>query len=72
MTSSDDGYAREGKHSKMPDSMAYHMETVPLDMDDPHRAALEDNPEHAEKISLQTALAVLVRLDACCDPACGS
>ena len=26
--------------------------TVPLDLDDPHRAALEDNPERADKLSL--------------------
>ena len=35
--------------------------TVPLDLDDPHRAALEDNPEHAEKLTLSTVLAVMVR-----------
>ncbi len=36
--------------------------TVPLDLDDPHRAALEDNPEHAEKLTLSTVLAVMVRV----------
>ena len=34
---------------------------MPLDFDDPHRAALEDNPERAQKLTLSTALAVLVR-----------
>ncbi|KIW15109.1 hypothetical protein PV08_07896 [Exophiala spinifera] len=32
---------------------------VPLDLDDPHRAALEDNPEHAEKLTWTTLLAVI-------------
>lgn len=39
----------------------YIEEDMPLDFDDPHRAALEDNPEQAEKLTLSTALAVLVR-----------
>jgi hypothetical protein len=34
---------------------------VPVDLDDPHRAALEDNPEHAEKLSVRLVLAVIVR-----------
>ena len=35
---------------------------VPLDLDDPHRAALEDNPEHAEKLTWTTLLAIIVSL----------
>ncbi|KAJ9604531.1 hypothetical protein H2200_010644 [Cladophialophora chaetospira] len=31
---------------------------IPLDLDDPHKAALEDNPAHAETISLTTFLAI--------------
>jgi len=38
-----------------------HVDDVPLDFIDPHRAALENNPEHAEKLSLSTILAVVVR-----------
>lgn len=34
---------------------------VPLDFEDPHRAALEDNPQHAEKLTTKTLLAVFVR-----------
>jgi MFS family permease len=30
-----------------------------LGYDDPHRAALEDNPEHAEKLTLSVALSAL-------------
>jgi len=41
---------------------AHHAEFIddspPLDLDDPHRAALENNPEHAEKLTLQVGLAV--------------
>lgn len=37
-----------------------HVEDVPLDFVDPHRAALENNPEHSEKLSLSTILAVVV------------
>lgn len=33
---------------------------IPLDLDDPHRAALEDNPEKAETLTWTTLLAVLV------------
>ncbi len=33
---------------------------VPLDLDDPHKAALEDNPEKAETLTLRTLLAILV------------
>lgn len=32
---------------------------VPLGFEDPHRAALEDNPEHAEKLSLSVILSAL-------------
>jgi hypothetical protein len=35
---------------------------IPLDLDDPHRAALEDNPEHADKLTWTTLLAVIVSL----------
>lgn len=44
-------------------STARHLQSdydIPTDLDDPHRAALEENPEHAEKLSLNTILAVLV------------
>jgi len=33
---------------------------IPLDFEDPHRAALEDNPEKAETLTWRTLLAVLV------------
>lgn len=36
-------------------------ESIPLDFNDPHRAALEENPEYAEKLTPSTALAVVVR-----------
>lgn len=53
-----------GSHSKS--SHATHLEHIecsehiPLDLIDPHRAALEDNPEKAERPSLSTCLAVIV------------
>ncbi|KAF2454145.1 fungal trichothecene efflux pump [Lineolata rhizophorae] len=34
-------------------------DAAPLDIDDPHRAALEDNPEHPEKLTTSTILAVV-------------
>ena len=34
---------------------------IPLDLHDPHRAALEDNPEHAGRPPVKTMLAVVVR-----------
>ena len=37
------------------------MHEAPLDLDDPHRAALEDNPARAERPSFKTILAVVVR-----------
>lgn len=43
---------------------ALHLENydnVPVDFEDPHRAALEDNPQHAEKLTTKTLLAVFVR-----------
>lgn len=40
---------------------AAHRDHVPLDLDDPHRAALEDNPSHAGRPSWRTLLAVMVR-----------
>lgn len=40
-----------------------HVEDVPLDFIDPHRAALEMNPEHSEKLSWSTILAVIVCVD---------
>lgn len=44
-----------------PSSVAVHLERaeVSLTDEDPHRAALEDNPEHAE-LSWSAACAVLV------------
>jgi len=35
-------------------------DTIPLDLDDPHRAAIEDNPEEAKKLTPSTVLAVAV------------
>jgi hypothetical protein len=35
-------------------------EAIPVDLVDPHRAALEYNPDHAETPSLSTILAVIV------------
>jgi hypothetical protein len=37
-----------------------HMASIPIDLDDPHRGALEDNPERAEKLSWRLVLAVMV------------
>ncbi len=42
---------------------AEHVDHVPLDFEDPHRAALEDNPENAERPPLRTLLAVMVSYD---------
>ena len=42
--------------------MAGQHEYVPLDIDDPHRAALEDNPEHAERPTFNTLAAVVVSI----------
>lgn len=40
---------------------AMHLEHhIPLDLDDPHRAALEDNPDKAERLTWTTLLAVIV------------
>lgn len=38
-----------------------HMEEAPVDLDDAHRAALENNPDTVETPSLSTILAVMVR-----------
>jgi len=45
-----------------PESYVKHTDysSPPINLDDPHRAALENAPEHAEKPSLQTILAVIV------------
>ncbi|KIW90309.1 uncharacterized protein Z519_08953 [Cladophialophora bantiana CBS 173.52] len=49
-----------------------HVEDVPLDFIDPHRAALENNPEHAEKLSLSTILAVVsLAMSYICPISCG-
>lgn len=37
-----------------------HVEDVPVDLVDPHRAALDHNPDRAERPSLSTILAVVV------------
>lgn len=37
-----------------------HRTSIPVDLDDPHRGALEDNPDHAEKLSWRLILAVVV------------
>ncbi|KAH8819128.1 fungal trichothecene efflux pump-domain-containing protein [Xylogone sp. PMI_703] len=46
---------------KEPDVAAPQVEhrEVPLGYEDPHRAALEDNPEHAEKLTLSVILSAL-------------
>ena len=46
---------------------------IPLDLDDPHKAALEDNPEKAETITLTTFLAIAVcdENKSCIDVQCG-
>jgi hypothetical protein len=33
---------------------------IPLDLDDPHKAALEENPERAETLTWRTVCAILV------------
>lgn len=38
----------------------FNSNEIPLDLDDPHRAAIEDNPERAEKLTWTTLLAVIV------------
>jgi hypothetical protein len=46
-----------------PSPQIHHVETygqVPLDLDDPHRAALENNPEHSAKLSFKSLMAVNV------------
>jgi len=35
-------------------------DAIPLDLDDPHRAAIEDNPDEAKKLTPSTVLAVAV------------
>ncbi len=51
-------------HNKGPESSHYHhhAEDIPVDLVDPHRAALDLNPDHAEVPSLSTMLAVVVSL----------
>ncbi|KAK5222205.1 hypothetical protein LTR72_006462 [Exophiala xenobiotica] len=47
-------------------------EAIPVDLVDPHRAALEYNPEHAETPSLSTILAVIsLALSYICPISCG-
>ncbi|KAJ9643789.1 hypothetical protein H2204_001934 [Knufia peltigerae] len=38
----------------------FNSNEIPLDLDDPHRAAIEDNPERAEKLTWTTLLAVII------------
>ncbi|KAK5382343.1 hypothetical protein LTR20_006024 [Exophiala xenobiotica] len=48
------------------------MVEIPLDLDDPHRAALEDNPERAEKLTWTTLLAVIsLSFSYVCPISCG-
>lgn len=59
-----------GKRAEMspnnPDMNIDHIEdakqivSIPIDFDDPHRAALEDDPQEAEKLSWRLILAVIV------------
>ena len=39
-----------------------HIEDVPLDLVNPHKAALEENPDTAELPSFSTCLAIVVSL----------
>ena len=39
-----------------------HVEDVPLDLVNPHKAALEENPDKAELPSFSTCLAIVVSL----------
>ncbi|SMQ51128.1 unnamed protein product [Zymoseptoria tritici ST99CH_3D7] len=46
--------------------------SIPIDLDDPHRGALEDNPEHAERLSGRLVLAVIsLCLSYVCPISCG-
>ncbi|KAE8447884.1 hypothetical protein EG329_010113 [Mollisiaceae sp. DMI_Dod_QoI] len=49
------------KHAVEAEINMAHMEhrEVPLGYEDPHKAALEDNPEHAEKLTLSVILSAL-------------
>ncbi|KAL2423684.1 Trichothecene efflux pump TRI12 [Exophiala dermatitidis] len=50
--------AVEGPVSQPRHGHSDHFEHIPLDLDDPHRAAIEDNPEKAETLTWTTLLAV--------------
>lgn len=41
-----------------------HKDVVPIDLEDPHAAALQDNPEHVEKLTTNTLLALFVSIPA--------
>ncbi|OAL43685.1 putative major facilitator superfamily transporter [Pyrenochaeta sp. DS3sAY3a] len=46
--------------------------SIPVDLDDPHRGALDDNPEHAEKLSPRLILAIIsLSLSYVCPISCG-
>lgn len=49
------------KQAVKADSDVSHVETIeyPMGYTDPHRVALEDNPEHVEKLTLSIALSAL-------------
>jgi hypothetical protein len=57
MTKQNDTMVAESQHLEASQPLE---ETSSIDWDDPHRAALADNPEKAEKLSWSTILAVMV------------
>lgn len=48
------------EQSSNEESAVHQEHHIPLDLDDPHRAALEDNPDKAERLTWTTLLAVIV------------
>lgn len=48
-------------HIANDDTAINHVETIPLDLDDPHKAALEENPDTPEIPPLSSILAIIVR-----------
>ncbi|OQV06727.1 hypothetical protein CLAIMM_11260 [Cladophialophora immunda] len=63
-------HVQHSEHVECPHAMG--TDEVPLDLDDPHRAALEDNPAHAGRPPLKTLLAVVfLALSYVCPISCG-
>ncbi|ETN36195.1 uncharacterized protein HMPREF1541_08472 [Cyphellophora europaea CBS 101466] len=64
--------AREIEVAVDPEQPYSEKRHVPLDLDDPHRAALEDNPAHAERLTWTTLLAVIsLSFSYVCPISCG-